>query len=148
MLKGDNGDDRLDGGDGNDKLYGGKGNDALDGGDGDDRLHGAGGDDRLFGGAGDDQAWGGNGSDTFVFTDDGGNDAFHGGNGGGWTDVVELRASEGDGAPADSWVLELTRGDQVSSGNDHLDLSEDSAGTITMEDGSVLTFDGVEKLTW
>ena len=56
--------------------------------------------------------------------------------------------SAGGGAPSEGWVLDLTSGEQVSSGIDYIDLSQDAAGTITMEDGSVLTFDGVEKLTW
>ena len=147
-IHGRDGNDTLEGNDGNDKLYGGKGNDELDGGDGDDRLYGHSGNDRLFGGEGNDQAWGGSGSDTFVFAEGDGNDAFHGGVGGGWTDALEIRGSAGDGAPSEGWVLDITSGEQVSSGIDHIDLSQDAAGTITMEDGSVLTFDGVEKLTW
>ena len=129
-------------------TYGGKGNDALDGGAGNDRLYGHSRHDWLFGGEGNDQVWGGNGSDTFVFTEGDGTDVFHGGTGGGWTDVLELRDPAGGGAPSESWFLEITRGEQVSSSTDHIDLSQDAAGTITMEDGSVPTFDGVEKLTW
>ena len=146
-LYGGKGDDTLDGGGGNDKLHGGKGDDTLDGGDGNDRLYGNSGNDRLFGGDGNDQAWGGSGSDTFIFTEGDGNDAFHGGAGRAWTDALEIRAA-GGAAPDEGWVLDITHGEQVSEGNHHIELSQDAAGTVTMEDGSVLTFDGVEKLTW
>ncbi len=148
--------DQVWGGDGDDTLHGDGGNDVLHGEAGDDALYGGTGNDQLFGGtgndtfslgAGNDVAQGGDGSDMLTFAEgEGTNNTFHGG-GGAWTDTIQLQDAEG-GAPGEGWVLDLTQGEQVSSGNGFLELSQDSAGTVTMEDGSVLTFDGVEKLTW
>lgn len=33
-------------------------------------------------------------------------------------------------------------------GEGFMDLSEDSSGTITMDDGTEINFDGVEKIVW
>ena len=80
---GGEGDDRLKGGDdpddlygeeGRDSLYGGAGGDRLFGGEGSDTLDGGSGDDLLLGGEGDDRLTGGAGADTFVFTEDHGDD--------------------------------------------------------------------------
>ena len=131
-----------------DSLTGDSGDNVLTGGGGADSLSGGAGDDYIAGGTGNDEAWGGDGSDLYIFHEGDGNDAFHGGVGGDWTDALEIHGSAGGGAPGEGWVVDLTSGEQVSSGIDHIDLSQDAAGTITMEDGSVLTFDGVEKLTW
>ena len=130
-----------------DSLTGDSGDNVLTGGGGADTLSGGAGDDYIAGGTGDDVAFGGAGADTYLMAEEGGDDVFHGGAGAGWTDIVVLQDANGN-APTDGWVLELTQGEQVSSGTGHIDLSQDSAGTVTMEDGSVLTFDGVEKLTW
>ncbi|MFC6582508.1 M10 family metallopeptidase C-terminal domain-containing protein [Sulfitobacter aestuariivivens] len=100
-MVGDLGFDRLFGGFGNDIGYGGDGTDALFGMGGNDRLYGQGDNDRIFGGtgndlmfghAGNDTLWGGAGfdtmnggsgndilegnfnADTFVFTNNHGND--------------------------------------------------------------------------
>ena len=144
---GGDGDDTLHGDGGNDVLHGEAGDDALYGGTGNDQLFGGTGNDTFSLGAGNDVAQGGDGSDMLTFAEgEGTNNTFHGG-GGAWTDTIQLQDAEG-GAPGEGWVLDLTQGEQVSSGNGFLELSQDSAGTVTMEDGSVLTFDGVEKLTW
>ncbi len=149
--------DQLWGGDGNDTLYGDGGNDVLRGEAGHDTLNGGTGNDQLFGGAGNDTlsmgegndvARGEDGSDRLIFAEgDGTSNVFHGGGGGAWTDSIQLQDADG-GAPGEGWVLDLTSGEEVSAGDGYLDLSQDSAGSITMEDGSVLTFDGVEKFTW
>ena len=49
---------------------------------------------------------------------------------------------------ADGWTVELTSGSIVQSGSSSLILSQDSAGTITLSDGSELTFESVEKVDW
>jgi Ca2+-binding RTX toxin-like protein len=164
-LDGGQGDDILDGGGGQDDLRGGEGNDSADGGSGDDALDGAAGDDNLFGGTGDDSLIGGAGDDTldggagsdwanggagndlFIFADSGGNDTFDGGTGGAWTDTVHLQAADG-GAVADGWTVELTSGTVDQTNPSSLVFSQDAAGTITLSDGSELTFEGVEKVDW
>ena len=120
--------------------------DTLSGDSGDNVLIGGGGDDTLSGGGGDDTAWGGDGADTYLFMEAMGNDTFHGGTGD-WTDVIELQDANGN-APTDGWSFTLTDGSVVSSGEDFVELSQDAAGTITLDDGSMLDFDGVEKFIW
>ena len=146
-LVGDGGNDSLLGGDGADTLLGGTGTDTLEGGAGDDSLDGGAGDDSLDGGTGDDTLTGGDGSDLFIFGDAGGTDVIHGGVGGGWTDVIELQG-DGGGAPEDGWVVEFTTGGIDNQGADYMNLIQDSSGTITMDDGSLVTFDGIEKIEW
>ena len=91
-LEGNSGNDTLIGGDGNDILNGdlynslATGADVLEGGAGSDTLVGGAGNDILRGGDGDDQLIGGiaNGTTaavTQVFTNDGGQDTFDGGEG-------------------------------------------------------------------
>ncbi|MEL6241162.1 MAG: hypothetical protein AAFY74_16730 [Pseudomonadota bacterium] len=63
------GDDLVEGGSGNDIINGNAGNDRLLGDEGNDRLSGGGGDDVLDGGAGNDRLTGGGGSDNFIFRD-------------------------------------------------------------------------------
>ena len=36
----------------------------------------------------------------------------------------------------------------VATAEDYIELSEDAAGTITLDDGGTLDFDGVEKFIW
>ena len=130
-----------------DSLTGDSTDNILIGGGGADTLSGGAGDDYIAGGTGNDEAWGGDGADTYLFMEAGGNDIFHGGVGGGWTDVIDLQDANGN-APTDGWTFDITSGSVVSQGEGFVELSDDSAGTITMDDGSVVTFDGVEKLTW
>ena len=152
-LFGGAGDDTIDGGDGADFIYGGRDNDTLTGGAGDDALHGglgndvlAGGlgDDRLDGGEGNDTATGGDGNDIFIFSTGDGTDSFDGG-GGAWTDTVELDGVEGQPAYA-GWSLNGAT--VVDTGADYLELAADSNGTITFDDGSELTFTGVDRIEW
>ena len=76
-----------------------------------------------------------------------GNDTFHGGTGGGWTDVIELQNADG-GQPPDGWSFDLTSGTVESSGDGIVNLSDDATGTITLDDGSTVIFDGVEQIIW
>lgn len=103
--------------------------------------------DRLQGDSGDNVLDGGAGSDTFVFTEGGGNDVVHGGTGGGWTDTLELQDGSG-GAPAAGWTYTLSHGTVEVAGADFLDLSDDAAGTVTLADGSQVTFEGIERIEW
>jgi hypothetical protein len=147
-LYGDAGDDAIFGGSGNDDLYGGDGNDTLDGGSGNDELYGGAGDDTFVFGAGDDSGWGGDGNDLLVFGNAGLLNNFDGG--AGWTDTIRLEGVDGGpGLPllAD-WTLLLTNGSIKSTNAESLDLSDDSAGTVVMSDGSELTFSGIEKIEW
>ncbi len=52
------------------------------------------------------------------------------------------------GAPADGWTVNFTTGGIDNQGADYMNLIQDSAGTITMNDGSEVTFDGIEKIEW
>jgi Ca2+-binding RTX toxin-like protein len=130
-----------------DSLTGDSGDNVLTGGGGADTLDGGAGDDYLIGGTGDDVATGGDGADTFLLMEAWGSDTFHGGAGGGWTDVVELQDANGN-APTDGWSFTLTTGSVVSQGDGFIELSDDSAGTITLDDGTSLIFDEVEKFIW
>ena len=135
---------------GNDQLSGGQGNDVLYGNDDNDQLFGDDGSDMLFGGAGNDVAFGGDGNDVYVFEALGDTDSFSGGNGGGWTDVVSLDVDISSlPDPSDPWTIAVG-GSEVSYdvNQGFLDLGADVAGSITFDDGSEITFDGVERIEW
>jgi Ca2+-binding RTX toxin-like protein len=136
--------DVLFGGSEGDSLYGESGNDILYGEDGGDTLTGGIGDDTLIGGAGNDTGIGGDGNDLYIFGNGDGTDSFDGG-GGTWTDAIELSGHDGEAAYSD-WTLDGAT--VVETGSDYLVLSEDSAGTITMDDGSEITFTGVDRIEW
>ncbi|MES9875652.1 MAG: immunoglobulin-like domain-containing protein [Candidatus Sedimenticola sp. 1PA] len=150
-MYGDEGHDTLNGGEGNDKMYGGEGHDRFVGGEGNDKMYGGEGDDRFVGGEGNDKAEGGAGSDTYEADPFGGSDYFSGGEGGGWTDVIQLNADAvPDGSDPDApWSIQVD-GEQVQYDvADHaLSLDPDASGVITFSDGSELTFDGVERIEW
>ena len=135
---------------GNDQTSGDQGNDVIYGNDGNDQLFGNDGSDMLVGGAGNDIANGGAGNDVYVFEALGDTDSFSGGNGGGWTDVVSLDvdiAVQPD--PSDPWTITVGGSDlsyDINQG--FLDLGADVAGSITFDDGSEITFDGVERIEW
>jgi hypothetical protein len=43
----------------------------------------------------------------------------------------------------------LDSGSEIeASGADFLDLTDDASGSITLEDGSVISFDGLERIEW
>jgi hypothetical protein len=130
-----------------DSLTGDDGDNVLIGGGGADTLGGGAGDDYIAGGTGDDVAWGGDGADTFLLMETWGADTFHGGVGGAWTDTIELQDTNGN-APTDGWTFNITSGSVVSQGDGFIELSDDSTGTITMNDGTSLIFDGVEQFIW
>ncbi|MES9903491.1 MAG: cadherin domain-containing protein, partial [Sedimenticola sp.] len=159
ILTGGEGDDNLDGGKSDDRLYGGIGDDELSGSDGNDVLHAGSGNDNMTGGKGDDtfiagegndQAEGGEGSDTYTAEVFDGSDYFSGGDGGGWTDVIQLNAEAAPGNdPNNPWTISVD-GEQVEYElADHaLSLNPDASGVISFADGSELGFDGVERIEW
>ncbi|WP_321575908.1 hypothetical protein [Sneathiella sp. P13V-1] len=127
-----------------DEVIGTSGDDTLSGGIGNDTLEGGDGNDVFLGEAGDDYAVGGAGDDIFHFGSSDGHDTFIGGDDGGWADTIVLT----DGAPSGDvgdW-LELTSGSVQSVSDGELVLSDDAAGTITLDGDATLTFDGVEKI--
>jgi len=71
---------------------------------------------------------------------------YYGGDAGGWTDVIDLSGVD-VGSLAPGW-LALTSGTVDEIGADYNVLSEDAAGTITLNDGSVMTFEGIERIEW
>ncbi|WP_261842456.1 VCBS domain-containing protein [Aliamphritea ceti] len=140
--------DYVSGGSGNDLLDGGAGNDQLLGGEGNDNIDGGSGDDLLSGGTGSDTVTGGDGSDTYIYNPFDGNDTFSGGNGGGWTDIVQL-SQDGASDPSNPWTITVD-GQEVEYdlAAKALELNPDTSGVVTMADGSELTFEGVEKIEW
>ncbi len=135
ILRGSAGGDDLRGDSGNDRLYGNAGNDRLDGGSGNDILDG---------GAGNDLAYGGSGNDLFLFGTGDGTDQFMGGNN--WTDAIEIEG--GSGGFEGGWTIEFTEGSIEKQTGHRAFLTDDAAGTITMDDGSELIFEGVETIQW
>ncbi|MGI9489417.1 MAG: DVUA0089 family protein [Geminicoccaceae bacterium] len=138
-----------------DISLGSTGDDTLAGGAGSDVLHGLSGSDTLNGGAGDDTLLGGDGADLFILLQGQGNDAISGGAGGGWTDTIELQDGSGGnaiGTYGSDWTVQLDSGSVESTGSDAqnswLDLTDDAAGTITMQDGTEIDFTGIEHIQW
>ncbi|MGI9508108.1 MAG: calcium-binding protein [Geminicoccaceae bacterium] len=143
-------DDRLTGDDGGNVLSGGAGDDVIIGGEGDDTLHG---------GAGNDFLEGGDGADRFLLMMAQGNDVVSGG-ADGWTDMIELQDGSGGSNIGDfgnDWTVAIEDGAIEGSGTSigpngeshgWLDLAEDSSGTIIMQDGTEITFDGIEHVSW
>ena len=150
-LHGELGHDTVFGGTGHDYLSGGGGNDSLFGGAGEDSLYGGADDDTLDGGLGFDSLYGGDGSDLFIFQEGSGGDIVYGGVGGGWTDTMELQDAAGGtgiGTYGSDWTVQLTTGSITDTQADHLVLSDDAAGIITLQDGSEVTFEGIERIEW
>ena len=141
--------DSLYGGSGDDVLFGLGGDDRLFGGDGDDTLYGGDGDDSLSGAAGNDQLHGGQGNDSFLFDSQVtfGNDEVFGGSGGDWTDVIQLQ-NEANAPNSGDWTVSITSGSILQSTPDHLVLSDDAEGIISMTDGSEIIFEGIERIEW
>jgi hypothetical protein len=116
-------------------LYGEAGNDTLTGGRGNDTMSGGTGNDTLFVAQGD-TATGGDGDDLFVLTDLGeagsGNITIIGGEGGEVTgDTLNLNGL------ADKSTLTITNPNDGAGGK---------SGTVTMLDGSVVTFSNIEHI--
>ncbi len=154
-INGELGDDVIYGGTGNDSLYGHNDDDTIHGDEGDDLLVGGSGNDTLYGGAGTDTLTGEDGDDLFVLLQGQGNDTVDGGSGGGWTDTIELQDGAGGNNIGDygsDWTMVLDYGSVESSDTSTTDgwlnLTDDAAGTITMQDGTEIDFTGVEHIQW
>ncbi len=146
-VRGTDGDDKISGLDGDDKIAAMDGDDVVSGDAGNDLIDGGAGDDTLSGGADKDETWGGDGNDLYIMELGDGSDYFHGGNGGGWTDTIQLSASPEDGDSP--WTIEVN-GEQVEYdlAAGALELQPDTQGVIKLADGSELAFDGVESIQW
>ena len=138
------GNDTLESGSGNDVIYGGAGNESISSGSGDDTI---------FGGTGNDSMSGGDGNDSFFVTAMQGSDTIDGGSG--WTDVIELAgfgsdvSVDGDIIDGEGWTVVLDSGHSAISVNlDSIELSPDAVGTITFDDGGVVDFSGIERVTF
>jgi len=140
--------DEIRGEGGNDRITGSLGDDAISGGSGNDNLTGGAGDDVLSGGTGNDTATGGEGNDTYVMNPFDGSDYFAGGEGGGWTDAIDISAVAAND-PDNPWTIEVD-GLQVEYeiAEGALALDPDTAGVISFGDGSELSFEGVERIEW
>jgi Ca2+-binding RTX toxin-like protein len=112
-------------------------------------MVGGAGDDALIGGGGDDRMYGGDGNDAFTVFEAGGSDIVQGG-AGSWTDVINVQNAGGTGAPDADWTISIDGGTDVavSSNAGFLDLGADRSGTITFDDGSEVSFDGIERIEW
>lgn len=139
--------DSLDGGAGNDTITGAGGNDTIAGGSGNDSLYGGAGNDSLAGGTGADLLDGGDGTDSLTAAQ---GDTVSGGAGDDritLADLAEagtagLTITGGDGFDTLDLAQLTVRGSTVRSGNGTTGYS----GTMTMLDGSVITFSGIESI--
>ncbi|MFO6462749.1 Hint domain-containing protein [Jannaschia sp. KMU-145] len=145
--------DSITGGGGNDVLDGGSGGDTIDGGNNNDSITGGAGDDSLIGGAGSDTLAGGLGNDTILV---GTGDTATGGDG---DDLFLI-----DPAQVGGGTLTVVGGEGSETGGDTLDFNglwvpgqvfiddslPDSAGgfsgSATLSDGTVVTFEQIEKI--
>ncbi|MEM6464622.1 MAG: calcium-binding protein, partial [Pseudomonadota bacterium] len=138
------GNDTLDSGSGDDVIYGGAGNDVI---------RASSGDDTLFGGTGNDSMSGGDGNDTFYVTAMQGDDTIDGGSG--WTDIIELAGFgddvvvDGNTIDGEGWTIVLDSGHSVSNVTlDSIELSADAVGTISFDDGGMIDFSGIDRVTF
>lgn len=132
-LDGGTGHDTVQGGIGNDNITGGDGNDSLSGGVGNDTVYGGTGDDTIDGGTGDDHLEGGDGSDTFMVSDNFGNDTIIGGEGGTDQDTIDLSALNG----AVTIVYDGTGSGTITNGTDTITFSEIERFILTEHNDSV-----------
>jgi len=142
-LLGDTGKDVLVGGAGSDNLTGGGGADTLSGGSGSDVLMGGDGDDILMDGDGNDMVWGGQGADTLKWIPSGGYDRFYAEGGDGAVDTIEIPSEFRDAIAETSFPLVWG----VVDGYPAL-LLDQQPHKLTMKDGSVLHFEGVERIVF
>jgi len=53
------------------------------------------------------------------------------------------------GLDGGDWTISLDSGSSIeATGSDYLELSNDASGSITLDDGSVISFDGLERIEW
>ncbi len=118
----------------------------LNGTDRVDILDGGVGNDTIDGGLGNDVMTGGDGSDVFVYAQGDGADVIDGG-AGGWTDAILIEGGVSSlGEFGADWTVELTEGAIISQDSDSVIFSEDSAGSISLNDGTTLEFENLEQI--
>ncbi|MBT7756509.1 MAG: hypothetical protein HN732_04220 [Rhodospirillaceae bacterium] len=105
---------------------------------GNDTFQGLGGVDTLTGGAG---------SDNFIVGEGDGNDIIDGGAAGGWTDSITLQNADSSSVGS-GWTVSLTTGSETSDDGSTKTLSDDAAGTITLEDGTQIAFQNIETIDY
>ena len=105
------------------------------------------GNDTFQGLAGADTMYGGVGSDIFTIGHGDGNDIIDGGAGGGWTDNINLLNAD-NSAVGSGWTISLTTGSEVADDGSTKTLSDDAAGTITLEDGTQIAFQNIETIDY
>ena len=163
LFQGGSGDDNMDGGAGTDTVtYDGAANGvtvnlatgtATDGvGDTDtltsiENLIGSANNDTFTGNGAVNEFTGGDGDDRFIMGEGGTMDTVHGGMGGGWTDTLQLLNTDAS-AVGGGWTVQLDTGTVASDDGSTMTLTNDAAGTITLEDGSQIAFDGLEKIEY
>uniref|UniRef100_A0A1S7LMZ9 Hemolysin-type calcium-binding region n=1 Tax=Magnetococcus massalia (strain MO-1) TaxID=451514 RepID=A0A1S7LMZ9_MAGMO len=130
----------------------------TEGTDGADNITGTAGDDTYVMTDGADNINAGAGDDLFIFGMNEGSDFISGG--AGYTDVIRMDGMTDDPTinldAVDNWTIETDASYSIESnvnidGNlfDQLTFDDgDAAGTITLEDGSELQFDGVDQIVW
>ena len=156
LIDGGTGDDNIDGGAGADTIEGGDGSDVISGGDGSDVISGGAGSDILSGGTGDDTLTGGAGADILsggagndaLFLGGGdiaqggeGDDVFHITGGGGTITIDGGEGGEGDGDTLDF-------GGTIDWGSINYTSTDPGnlAGSVTLADGTVVTFENIESV--
>lgn len=128
------GNDYLDGAGGDDELYGGEGNDTIIGGAGADTIDGGAGDDTIYAGGGD-TITGGTGNDTIII-----DPSLLDGN------AISIIGSE-DSGNGDTDVLDLSGLDiDWSTKPITYDENDPESGTLTLADGTVITFTNIETV--
>ncbi len=144
---GNAGRDTVTGSSADDRLFGGADSDTLSGGTGADTIFGGAGDDTITFSQGD-SIDGGTGDDTFTYENPGeptnGTITIVGGQGGETRDDGDPLTLEGDtldlGFDADMSTLNITSTTVNADGNTSY------AGTVTMDDGTLLAFSEIENI--
>jgi Ca2+-binding RTX toxin-like protein len=138
--------DVINSGAGNDDIDAGAGDNINIVGDGDVTVASGDGDDIIDGGTKNDTIDSGAGDDLFIFSAGDGSDYFNGGDG--WSDTVQLGGVDSGPSVDSGWALQVEGGVGDTETENGIEFDEEVAGSITLSDGSELTFDGVEKLEW
>ena len=138
--------DMINSGAGNYDIDAGAGDDIVMAGDGDETVASGDGDDIIDGGTKNDTIDNGAGDDLFIFGAGDGSDYFNGGDG--WSDTVQLGGVDSGPSVDSGWALQVEGSVGDTETENGIEFDEEVAGSITLSDGSELTFDGVEKLEW
>ncbi|MEM9841310.1 MAG: hypothetical protein AAF767_01620, partial [Pseudomonadota bacterium] len=108
-------------------------------------ITGTDGDDILVSTVHDDLMLGGDGDDLFIYEADGGSDTIDGG--AGWTDSIDLSSAIGnDAIYGTDWTVTVTDGEIVNETADTIELTDDAAGFITLDNGETIDFTNLEEI--